>query len=218
MGSASDLPIAVFYRSIPKTIAILLLWLLLTALGAGVVLGCIVNFAASDRNAADHVELAFLLLMYGLPLVLSFGSILFICLAKIVRVPHGPIIEVSHAGIRDRRISPDIIPWAGIESMWRPIWGQRQAKQLLLILDAAVDNGLQRSRLSAWARRRRIKRYLIDRWSGHDDPYGPQYGKVYGDVTITMFELVGSVEDLVRAVEQGGPGVYRGYQQLGDTI
>jgi hypothetical protein len=33
-----------------------------------------------------------------------------------------------------------------------------------------------------------------------------------------MFELVGSVEDLVRAVEQGGPGVYRGYQQLGDTI
>jgi hypothetical protein len=195
--SASDLPIAGFYRSIPKTATILLLWSALTALGASLVLGCIVNFAASD-TVDDYFPLAVWLLC-GLVLALVSGPILFIYLVKVVRVPHGPIIEVSHAGLRDRRISPDIIPWSDIESMWL----LPQTRRLLLILDPAVDNNLSRSAIGAWARRRRIKRYLVDQLSNGDNPYDVYtYGHGFGDVSISMLELAGSFEALVRAVEQ----------------
>src|SRR5262245_52488564 len=155
--SASDLPIAVFYRSIPKAVAVVLLWSVLTALGTSVVLGCIISFAATDSTAADYVPLAFWLLC-GLVLVLLSGSVLFVYLMRVVRVPYSPIIEVSRAGLRDRRISPDIIPWSSIES----IWWLPPARQLQLILDSAVDNSLPRSAYAVWARRRMLQRFLYD--------------------------------------------------------
>jgi hypothetical protein len=124
---------------------------------------------------------------------------LLICLAKVVRVPHGPVIEVSQVGIRDRRISFDIIPWSGIESLWR----LPQSKRLLLILDAAVDNNLPRSKIGEWVRHRRLKAYLIQKLTDQENPYDVWcYGHAFGDVSIAMIELVGSFETLVRAVEQ----------------
>ena len=158
-------PIAVFYRSIPKTIAILLLWSAPTAFGASIVLICVVDLPRGDLAAADYVALAFLLFC-GLLLFLAGGLPLIVCLERVVRAPYGPIIEVSHTGIRDRRISPGIIPWSGIEPMWRP----PKSKWLLLILDATVYNSLPRSGIGAWARRRRLKRCVIDRLMNRDNP------------------------------------------------
>jgi hypothetical protein len=196
--SVPDLPIAVFYRSIPRTVAIVLLWSALTALGGSLVLGCIVMLAASHTSAADG-QLAFGLLLCGLVLVLVSGPILLSYLTKVIRAPYGPIIEISRAGLRDRRISPDIIPWSGIEAMWR----LPQSRRLLLILDPAVDNSLLRSAHAAWARRRMLKRYLVERLSGEDDPYAVYtYGYGFGDVSISMLGLAGSFDALVRAVEQ----------------
>jgi hypothetical protein len=196
--SASDLPIAAFYRSIPKTAAILLLWSALTALGGSVVLGCIVIFAASDTTTADG-QLAFGLLLCGLVLVLVSGPTLFSNLMKVIRAPYGPIIEVSRAGLRDRRISPDIIPWSSIESIWR----FQQSRLLHLILDPAADNSLPRSAIAAWARRRMLKGQLFDELSGQADPYCAYcYGYAFGDVSISMSGLPGSFDALVRAVEQ----------------
>jgi len=194
----SAAPIAVFYRSIPKTIAILVLSSAPTAFGASIVLGCILYFTTGDPTAADYVVHAFWLLC-GLLLFLVGALLLIVYLEKIVRALHGPIIEVSHSGIRDRRISPDIIPWSSIESMWR----LPQTRGLLLILDATVYNSLPRSGIGAWARHRRLKRYLIDVLSNGENPYDCySYGYGFGDVSISMVDLVGSFEALVRAVEQ----------------
>src|SRR5262249_46327050 len=132
-------------------------------------------------------------------LVLLSGSVLFVYLMRVVRVPYGPIIEVSRAGLRDRRISLDIIPWSSIES----IWWLPPARQLQLILDSAVDNSLPRSAYAVWARRRMLRRFLYDALSGQDDPYTSyRYGYGFGDVSISMFGLSGSFQALVRAVEQ----------------
>ena len=68
--SESDPPIAVFYRSIPKTIAILLFWAALSTLGLIIVLGCTVNFAASDATAADCAEHAAEIVVAPQPAVL----------------------------------------------------------------------------------------------------------------------------------------------------
>ena len=191
-------PIAVFYRSIPKTIAILLLCSAPTAFGAIIVLICVVNFTTGDLAAADYVALAFGLFC-GLLLFLAGGLPLIVCIEKIVRAPYGPIIEVSHTGIRDRRISPDIILWSDIESMWRP----PQSRLLLLIVYATVYNCLPGSVIDAWGRRRRLKRYLIDILTNGDNPYDPYtYGSGFGDVSISMVDLVGSFETLLRAVER----------------
>jgi len=191
--------IAVFYRSIPKTIAVLLLWSAPTIIGASILLGCVVYLNARDPDAADYVALTFWLLG-GLSLLLAGALLLIACLEGFVRAPHGPIIEVSHTGIRDRRISPDTIPWSGIESMWRV----RGTRQLLLILDATAYNRLPQSGLGPWARRRRLKRDLIDRLHYGDNPYDAYtYGYGFGDISISMVDLAGSFETLLRAVERG---------------
>src|SRR5213083_1722943 len=47
--------------------------------------------------------------------VLLFGSMILLFLARLFQ--NGPIVEIGEQGIRDRRVSPDVVAWETIDGM-----------------------------------------------------------------------------------------------------
>ncbi len=84
-----------------------------------------------------------------------------------------PILEVTTDGLRDRRVSPDIIPWSGIAS----VTVSDRRRRLQLQINADVADRMMRTRAQASAMQGR-------------------------DVSISMIGLNGTFDDLVNALKR----------------
>ena len=85
-----------------------------------------------------------------------------------------PVLEITTDGIRDRRVSPQLVPWAAIATVSVEAVGRR--KMLVLDLDAATGKRLTRAPSASRANRRGL--------------------------TISMTGLNGSFDDLVNALRR----------------
>jgi hypothetical protein len=104
--------------------------------------------------------------------VLLFGSMILLLSARLFQ--SGPIVEIGEQGIRDRRVSPDVVAWETIDDM--QIITVREQYSLRLQLRA--PSKLNRT----WLNR------VVTSGASH--------------VSINMAGLNGSFDDLVRAVVQ----------------
>ncbi len=153
--------IAVFSRSHAPTLRFVTACFIMAGLCAMVATGVI---GAGPLVAVQPI--AFLgMLVFGLCIV---GGVLWMTRFR-------PILEVTTDGLRDRRLSPDIIPWSGIASVTVSDRRRRQVLQLQINVDVA--DRMMRTRAHA----------------------GTMKGR---DVAISMTGLNGSFDDLVRALKR----------------
>jgi hypothetical protein len=159
-----------FRRSIPKTLAILAGAMLLT-LGSGMLAFHLFPRIApwSGPAIAGYV---------GLPI---FGVCTAAALLELLRF--GPVVEVTAFGIRDRRLSPDLIPWIGISDISVPAEGKDRCVTLRLRPEARAK--LKPAKASLFA----------TRLNARGDP----------DVAISVKLLEGSLDDLVKAIDRARP-------------
>jgi hypothetical protein len=104
--------------------------------------------------------------------VLLFGSMILLCSARLFQ--NGPIVEIGEQGIRDRRVSPDVVAWETIDDM-QVI---KVREQYSLRLQLRAPSKLNRT----WLNR------VVTSGASH--------------MSINMAGLNGSFDDLVRAIGQ----------------
>ncbi len=71
----------------------------------------------------------------------------------------GAVVTLSGTGIRDTRIAPEEIPWAGIYSM--ATWDFQRQKALVFSVDPDIEAGLTTTFMARWSRKAN-KRYGAD--------------------------------------------------------
>jgi hypothetical protein len=104
--------------------------------------------------------------------VLLFGSMIPVFSARLFQ--NGPTVEIGEQGIRDRRVSPDVVAWETIDGM-QVI---KVREQYSLRLQLRAPSKLNRT----WLNR------VVTSGAAH--------------VSINMAGLNGSFDDLVRAIDQ----------------
>jgi hypothetical protein len=63
----------------------------------------------------------------------------------------GDVVTVSPEGIRDIRLSPDLIPWSAVEGVtWRRL--ARDQETIVLALDKSFEDTLRLPRVAQWGR------------------------------------------------------------------
>jgi len=105
------------------------------------------------------------MLMFGLGIV---GGVIWLTRFK-------PILEVTTEGLRDRRLSTDIIPWAGIASV--TVSDRRRRQVLQLSINVEVADRMMRTRAQTSQMKGR-------------------------DVSISMVGLSGTFDDLIAALRR----------------
>jgi hypothetical protein len=156
-----------FRYSMPKLIGLLVIGVGLTGLCLAIALG--VMPISSPSNALHWV--------------MGFGAVFFaVCVVgwstRLFRT--GPIVEVSASGIRDLRLSADVIPWSDIERL--SVLTVSRQSMLTLELRPGVQSNL-RAAHAAWIRTR--------------------LNEIFGfpGLVISMTGLDGSLDDLLDAIE-----------------
>jgi hypothetical protein len=66
----------------------------------------------------------------------------------------GPIVTISSEGIRDTRITSDIIPWSAVHKI--STWRLQRQKAMVLAVDPAVEERLNLSRMVRMTRKANI--------------------------------------------------------------
>jgi hypothetical protein len=125
-----DQVIASFGRSIPKTLGLLVLGVLMTGLGGALALGYI-GPVSLYKTAVGWIAAIF------------FGLCTLGILVQLLRA--GPAVEVSTAGIRYYRRSADLIPWAAIAAMSVQVMKRQKFLVLELFPEAAAQLEASRS-------------------------------------------------------------------------
>jgi hypothetical protein len=103
---------------------------------------------------------------------LLFGSMILLCSARLFQ--NGPIVEIGEQGIRDRRVSPDVMAWETIDG----VQAIKVRERYTLRLQLRAPSKLNRT----WLNR------VVTSGASH--------------VSINMVGLNGSFDDLVRAIDQ----------------
>jgi len=160
-GVATGRTIAVFSRSHAPTLRFIWACFVLAAACALVATGMI-----AIGPLVPFQPFAFVgMLGFGLGMV---GGVIWLTRFK-------PVLEVTTEGLRDRRLSPDIIPWAGIASVTVSDRRRRQVLQLSINVDVA--DRMMRTRAQTSTMRAR-------------------------DVAISMVGLNGTFDDLITALRR----------------
>jgi hypothetical protein len=154
--------IAVFTRSLVPTLRFVS-----TSFVSAAFCAILASGVLPSGRLAEAIELiGFVgMLIFGLCIV---GAVLWMMRFK-------PVLEITTDGLRDRRISTDIIPWTGIASV--TVTDTRRRKTLQLTIDLEVTERMMRTRAQASRMRGR-------------------------DVSISMKGLSGSFDDLIGALRR----------------
>jgi hypothetical protein len=62
----------------------------------------------------------------------------------------GPVVTITHEGIRDRRVAAEVIPWSAVKGI--NIWEHRGQRIMVLAVDLTVEAGLNLTRTARWTR------------------------------------------------------------------
>lgn len=62
----------------------------------------------------------------------------------------GPVVTIAPDGIRDRRLTSDLIPWGAIRGI--STWEYRGQKAMVLAVDPSVEARLALTRMARWTR------------------------------------------------------------------
>jgi hypothetical protein len=63
---------------------------------------------------------------------------------------HGPVVIITREGIRDTRVAAELIPWSALNDI--AIWENRGQRVMVLMVDPAVETGLNLTRVARWTR------------------------------------------------------------------
>ena len=160
----------IFRRSIPKTLAMLVIAVLLT-LGSAML--AFQAYQTGDLWSGSGLAGAAGVVIFGLCSVIALGELFRI----------SPVIEVTAFGIRDRRLSPDLMPWIGISDVSVLTGGSNPC--VTLRLRPEVRAKLKPPRIPLLAAKANDRSGL--------------------DVSISMRLLNGSLDDLVKAIDKARP-------------
>jgi len=77
-----------------------------------------------------------------------FGAAMVVALRRLSE--RGPVITITPAGICDRRVAPELIPWSAIHDIG--VWEYRGQALMVLAIDPLVEAGLSLTARARWAR------------------------------------------------------------------
>jgi hypothetical protein len=63
---------------------------------------------------------------------------------------HSPVVIITRAGIRDKRVAKELIPWGAVKNI--SVWKHHRQRCMVLTVDPAVEAGLNLTRVVRWSR------------------------------------------------------------------
>jgi hypothetical protein len=167
-GRATEWPEVALHASPARLAAPALVCAAFAALGVALILG----YVPTDRSWIGQ--------LIGWP-ALIFGLACTISMARLA-LAQDPIVTVGPLGVRDTRLSSDLIPWAAITDLLAASWPPPPF--LLLRIDPAFEATMSLTRTARWVR-------PVNAATGYD-----------GHV-IRVVGLKGDFEAFLRAIEEG---------------
>ncbi len=125
-----------FSNSPAKMVGLIALGVLMTALSA----------AVAFRWIGDPHPVFISIAYFG---VVLFGLCIVVFAWRLISM-RGPVVTVTPQGIRDIRLSPDLIPWSAVREV--KTWQFGMQKTVVLAVDPAVESKLNLAPAMRWSR------------------------------------------------------------------
>jgi hypothetical protein len=121
-----------------RMLGFVVIGILMTAVSAAIALRALPNVAPGSLAE-----------FYGRAGTVFFAGCTVVILWRALTM-RGPVVTITHEGIRDRRVAAEIIPWSAVSDIG--VWEYRGQRVMVLAVDPTVEAGLNLTRIARWTR------------------------------------------------------------------